>query len=59
MSETELYKELGTLTEERIRWKESIPYAAQLRKMSENDSNRVVRIHSIGALKAMGEEKTI
>ena len=29
-----------------------IPYIEQLQKMAESDSNRVVRIHSLGAIKA-------
>lgn len=29
-----------------------IPYIEQLQKMAELDSNRVVRIHSLGAIKA-------
>ncbi len=32
------------------------PYIEQLHKISETDSNRVVRIHSLGAIKAAGEE---
>ena len=51
MSESELYKELGTLTKDKTRWEESIPYIEQLQKMAESDSNRVVRIHSLGAIK--------
>lgn len=54
MESPEIFRVLGKRRPEFAR-----PYAAQLRKMSENDSNRVVRIHSLGALKAMGEEKTI
>ncbi len=30
MNETELYKELGILTKEKERWKESIPYVSSL-----------------------------
>ena len=30
MNETELYKELGILTKDKERWKESIPYVASL-----------------------------
>ncbi len=30
------------------------PYVEQLQKISETDSNRVVRIHSLGAIKAVG-----
>ena len=30
MNESELYKELGTLTKDRSRWKESIPYVSSL-----------------------------
>jgi hypothetical protein len=29
-----------------------IPYIEQLQKMADSDSNRVVRIHSLGAIKA-------
>ncbi|MBR4781440.1 MAG: HEAT repeat domain-containing protein [Lachnospiraceae bacterium] len=32
------------------------PYIDLLRKISETDSNRVVRIHSLGAIKAIGRE---
>lgn len=30
MTESELYKELGTLTKEKDRWEESIPYVSSL-----------------------------
>lgn len=65
MTETELYKELGALTKSKERWEKNIPYVASLLKMefvkpylqqlntiAETDSNRVVRIHCQGAIKA-------
>ncbi len=52
MNESELYKELGILTKDKSKWEENIPYIEQLQKMAELDSNRVVRIHSLGAIKA-------
>lgn len=67
MSENALYKELGVLTKEKERWEESIPYVASLLDhgsekirakalwlLGETDPNRVVRIHSAGAIKATG-----
>ena len=30
MSESELYKELGALTKDKAKWKESLPYVASL-----------------------------
>lgn len=67
MNEKELYKELGVLTKEKERWEESIPYVASLLDhgsekirakalwlLGETDPNRVVRIHSVGAIKAAG-----
>jgi hypothetical protein len=43
MTESELYKNLGTLTKGKDQWEENI---------AETDSNRVVRIHCLGAVKA-------
>lgn len=51
MESPEIFRVLGKRRPEFIR-----PYAARLREMSETDSNRVVRIHSLGALKAAGLE---
>ena len=45
MNESELYKELGILTKDKSKWEKN------LQEMAEN-SNRVVRIHSLGAIKA-------
>ncbi|MBP5528277.1 MAG: hypothetical protein J6X79_07505 [Bacteroidales bacterium] len=59
MTETELYKELGTLTKSKMfrvlgkRRPEFVkPYLQQLNTIAETDSNRVVRIHCQGAIKA-------
>ena len=49
MESPEIFRVLGKRRPEFVR-----PYAARLREMSETDSNRVVRIHSLGALKAAG-----
>ena len=43
MAESELYKNLGTLTKSKDQWEENI---------AETDSNRVVKIHCLGAVKA-------
>lgn len=51
MESPEIFRVLGKRRPEFIR-----PYAARLREMSGTDSNRVVRIHSLGALKAAGLE---
>ena len=45
MNESELYKELGILTKDKSKWEKNF------QEMAEN-SNRVVRIHSLGAIKA-------
>ena len=47
LKEAELYKDLGKRRPEFI-----ITYIEQLQKMAESDSNHVVRIHSLGAIKA-------
>ncbi len=47
MTESELYKNLGTLTKGKDQWEENI---------AEIDSNRVVNIHCLGAVKATGNE---
>lgn len=49
MESPEIFRVLGKRRPEFVR-----PYAERLREMSETDSNRVVRIHSLGALKAAG-----
>ena len=51
MESPEIFRVLGKRRPEFI-----LPYAARLREMSGTDSNRVVRIHSLGALKAAGLE---
>jgi hypothetical protein len=43
MTESELYKNLGTLTKGKDQWEENI---------AETGSNRVVKNHSLGAVKA-------
>lgn len=50
MTESELYKNLGTLTKGKDQWEENI---------AEIDSNRVVNIHCFAAVKAAGNEKKI
>lgn len=47
MESPEIFRVLGKRRPEFVR-----PYIEKLRKMSETDSNRVVRIHSAGAIKA-------
>ena len=47
MESPEIFRVLGKRRPEFV-----IPYIEQLQKMAESDSNRVVRIHSIGAIKA-------
>lgn len=48
MEAPEIFRILGKRRPEFIR-----PYMEQLRQISETDENRVVRIHSLGAIKAM------
>ena len=47
MEAPEIFRVLGKRRPEFVR-----PYITQLQKMSETDSNRVVRIHCLGAIKA-------
>ncbi len=47
MESPEIFRVLGKRRPEFV-----IPYIEQLQKMAETDSNRVVRIHSLGAIKA-------
>ncbi len=47
MESPEIFRVLGKHRPEFV-----IPYIEQLQKMAESDSNRVVRIHSFGAIKA-------
>ena len=47
MDSPEIFRVLGKRRPEFV-----IPYIEQLQKMAETDSNRVVRIHSLGAIKA-------
>ena len=42
MTESELYKNLGSLTKSKDQWEENI---------AETDPNRVVRIHCLGAIR--------
>jgi hypothetical protein len=51
MESPEIFRVLGKRRPEFVR-----PYVEQLKKISETDSNCVVRIHSLGAVKATGEE---
>ena len=51
MEAPEIFRVLGKRRPEYVR-----PYIELLRKISETDSNRVVRIHSLGAVKAAGSE---
>ena len=48
MESPEIFRVLGKRRPEFV-----IPYIEQLQKMAELDSNRVVRIHSLGAIKAV------
>ena len=54
MRESECYKELGRLTKYRQKRRPEfvMPFAEELRQISETDENRVVRIHCLGAIKA-------
>ena len=45
MTESELYKNLGSLTKSKDQWEENIV---------ETDNNRVVKIHCLGAVKSAG-----
>ena len=47
MESPEIFRVIGKRRSEYV-----IPYIEQLQKMAETDSNRVVRIHSLGAIKA-------
>ena len=47
MEAPEIFRVLGKRRPEFVR-----PYVEQLRRISETDSNRVVRIHCLGAIKA-------
>jgi hypothetical protein len=49
MEAPEIFRVLGKRRPEFVR-----PYLEQLRQISETDSNRVVRIHCLGAIKAAG-----
>ena len=52
MESPEIFRVLGKRRPEFV-----IPYIEQLQKMAESDSNRVVRIHSLGAIKAASAKK--
>ena len=49
MESPEIFRVLGKRRPEFVR-----PYVEQLRQISETDENHVVRIHCLGAIKAMG-----
>ena len=49
MEAPEIFRVLGKRRPELVR-----PYISELKKLSETDSNRVVRIHAHGAMKTMG-----
>ncbi len=51
MEAPEMFRVLGKRRPELVK-----PYAEQLRRLSESDDNRVVRIHCAGAIKAMGSK---
>ena len=51
MESPEIFRVLGKRRPEFV-----VPYMEQLQKMAETDSNRVVRIHSLGAIKAATPE---
>ena len=51
MEAPEIFRVLGKRRPQFVK-----PYVEQLQKISETDSNRVVRIHSLGAIKAAGGE---
>ena len=48
MEAPEIFRVLGKRRPEIVR-----PFVEELRRISETDSNRVVRIHCLGAMKAM------
>ena len=52
MNESELYKELGVLTKDKSRWKESIPYVAALL----NDESGKIKAKALWLLGEMGLE---
>lgn len=51
MEAPEIFRVLGKRRPEFVR-----PYVELLKRIAETDSNRVVRIHSLGAIKATGVE---
>ena len=51
MEAPEIFRVLGKRRPEFVR-----PYAELLKKISETDENRVVRIHCLGAIKAMKKQ---
>ena len=54
MEAPEIFRVLGKRRPELVR-----PYAERLRQTAETDPNRVVRIHCLGALKAIGADQTV
>lgn len=64
MTDVEQYRELGTLTKNKEAWEEKIPYVVKpyfelLHDISQTDSNRVVRIHCLGAIRAAGGDSRL
>ena len=53
MESQEIFRVLGKRRPEYVR-----PFLKQLRQISETDPNRVVRIHSLGVIKATVKDKT-
>ena len=51
MEAPEMFRVLGKRRPELVR-----PYLERLQRVAETDSNRVVRIHCLGAIKATGAE---
>jgi len=49
MEASEIFRVLGKRRPEIVR-----PFVEELRRISETDGNRVVRIHCLGAIKVMG-----
>ncbi len=52
MEATEIFRVLGHRRPEFVR-----PYAGELQRIAETDDNRVVRIHCLGAIKALNDNR--
>ena len=52
MEAPEMFRVLGKRRPEFV-----LPYAEELRRISETDANRVVRIHCLGAIKALNHNQ--